>query len=381
MKNIGLIGCGHISETYFRSREYFNNINITACADLNLEAAKKCANEYNINAMSVDDLLADKNIDVILNLTNPTAHYDTIKNTLLAGKHSYCEKPLSIQFDQGKEIIELANSKKLYLGNAPDTFLGGGGQLTKQIIDRGEVGDIKLGNFTFAFPGVQSWHPNPEPWFLKGGGPILDMGPYYYTMLVNLLGPAKSIKATCSTVSDYRKIGEGTKKGSDFKVEIPTSYYIVIEFKCGALIQGFLSFDVINHQSNFIDLYGTKGSIIGPDPNMFGGPIKVSLTEGGTWKEYSTEEMKLGKTNIYNISGRSNEAPTNANYRGVGLSDMLYCIENNLEHRCNGELVLHVLDMLDTTIQSAEQSKTLMLRTTCKETKQFNEKDIAKITK
>ena len=373
MKNIGLIGCGHISETYFRSREYFNNINITACADLNLEAAKKCANEYNIIAKNVDDLLADKSIDVILNLTNPTAHYKTIKNTLLAGKHSYC--------DQGKELIELANSKELYLGNAPDTFLGGGGQLTKQIIDSGEVGDIKLGNFTFAFPGVQSWHPNPEPWFVKGGGPILDMGPYYYTMLVNLLGPAKSIQAISSTASEFRKIGEGSKKGLDFKVEIPTSYYIVIEFKSEAVVQGFLSFDVINHQSNFIDLYGTKGSIIGPDPNMFGGPIKVSLTEGGKWTEYSTEEMKLGKTNIFNKSGRSNEAPTNANYRGVGLSDMLYCIENNLEHRCNGELVLHVLDMLDITIKSAEQTKTLQLRTSCNQTKQFKETDIDLITK
>ena len=381
MKNVGLIGCGHISETYFRSREYFNNINITACADLNLEAANKCANAYNIIVKNVDDLLDDKSIDVILNLTNPTAHYDTIKKTLLAGKHSYCEKPLAIQFDQGKELIELANSKKLYIGNAPDTFLGGGGQLTKQIIERGEVGDIKLGNFTFAFPGVQSWHPNPEPWFMQGGGPILDMGPYYYTMLVNLLGPAKSIKSISSTVSDFRKIGEGPKKGSDFKVEIPTSYYIVIEFKCQAVVQGFLSFDVINHKSNFIDLYGTKGSIIGPDPNMFGGPIKVSLSEGGTWKEYSTEEMKLGKTNIFNKSGRSNEASTNANYRGVGLSDMLYCIENNLEHRCNGELVLHVLDMLDITIKSAEQLKTLQLRTSCNETKPFNEKDIDLITK
>ncbi len=381
MKNVGLIGCGHISETYFRSREYFNNINITACADLNLEAAKKCANEYNIIAKNVDDLLGDKNIDVILNLTNPTAHYQTIKNTLLAGKHSFCEKPLSIQFDQGKELIELANSKKLYLGNAPDTFLGGGSQLTKQIIDRGEVGDIKLGNFTFAFPGVQSWHPNPEPWFIEGGGPVLDMGPYYYTMLINLLGPAKSINAIGSNVSEFRKIGEGPNKGFEFKVEIPTSYYIVIEFKTGAIIQGFLSFDVINHQSNFIDLYGTKGTIIGPDPNMFGGPIKVSLLEGGTWKEYSTEQMKLGKTNIFNDSGRSNESPKNANYRGVGLSDMLYCIENNLEHRCNGELVLHVLDMLDTTIKSAEQNKTLQLRTTCNQPKPFNEKDIDLITK
>jgi len=380
MLNVGLIGCGHISETYFRSRDYFNNINITTCADINIEAAKKCADEYNIIAKNVDDILEDKTIDVILNLTNPTSHYQTIKNTLLAGKHSYCEKPVSIKFEQGKELIDLANSKNLYLGNAPDTFLGAGGQLTKQIIDRGDVGDIKLGNFTFAFPGVQSWHPNPEPWFVEGGGPILDMGPYYYTMLVNLLGPAKSIKAHATKVNKIRKIGAGPKKDDNFNVEIPTSYYILIEFQNHSLIQGFLSFDVINHQSNYLDLYGTKGTIIGPDPNMFGGPIKVSLSEGGDWKEYSTEKMKLGKTNIFNSSGRSNEAATNANYRGVGLSDMLYSIENHLEHRCNGELVLHVLDMLDTTILSAEQSITLQLRTSCKKTKAFTEKEINLIT-
>ena len=145
MLKIGLIGCGHISETYFRSRDYFKNINITTCADLNQEAANRCANQYNIIAKSVDDILGDNQIDVILNLTNPTSHYKTIKDTLLAGKHSYCEKPISIKFEEGKELVELANSKKLYLGNAPDTFLGGGGQLTKQIIERGEIGDIKLG--------------------------------------------------------------------------------------------------------------------------------------------------------------------------------------------------------------------------------------------
>tara|TARA_Y100000590_G_scaffold296320_1_gene333907 strand:- start:1311 stop:2459 length:1149 start_codon:yes stop_codon:yes gene_type:complete len=379
--NIGLIGCGHISETYFRSRDYFNNINITSCADVNIEAANKCAKEYNISSKSVDDLLNDKEIDIILNLTNPTSHYKTIKETLLAGKHSYCEKPLSISFDQGKELVEIANSKKLYLGNAPDTFLGGGGQLTKKIIDSGEVGDIKLGNFTFAFPGVQSWHPNPEPWFIEGGGPVLDMGPYYYTMLVNLLGPAKNIRSYSAKISEYRKIGDGPKIGKEFKVEIPTSYYILIEFHNNALIQGFLSFDVINHQSNFMDFYGTKGSIIGPDPNMFGGPIRVSLTEGGEWKDYSTEDMKLGKTNIFNKSGRSNEAPKNANYRGVGLSDMIYSIENNIKHRCNENLILHVLDMLDTTIQSARQNKLLELRTTCEKTKLFTETEIELISK
>ena len=381
MINVGLIGCGHISETYFRSREYFNNINITTCSDINIEAAKKCANEYNIISKNVDELLNDKNIHVILNLTNPTSHYEIIKKTLDNGKHSYCEKPLAITYNQGKELIELAKSKKLYLGNAPDTFLGGGGQLTKKIIDSGEVGEIKLGNFTFAFPGVQSWHPNPEPWFVEGGGPILDMGPYYYTMLVNLLGPAKNIRAYSTKVSKFRSIGDGPKKGKKFEVEIPTSYYIIIEFCNDAIIQGFLSFDVINHQANFMDLYGTKGSIIGPDPNMFGGPIKVSLIEGGNWKEYSTEDMRLGKTNIFNESGRSNEAPTNANYRGVGLSDMIYSIENNIEHRCNEKLVLHVLDMLDTTILSAQQNEMLDLRTTCEKTKLFLDEEVKKIIK
>ncbi|SVA63611.1 uncharacterized protein METZ01_LOCUS116465 [marine metagenome] len=381
MLKVGLIGCGHISETYFRSQTYFNNINIVACADISIAAANKCAQEYNIQPKNVNDLLADKEIDIILNLTNPISHYEIIKKTLLSNKHSYCEKPFSISFEQGKELVELANSKKLYLGNAPDTFLGGGGQLTKKIIDSGEVGDIKLGNFFFAFPGVQSWHPNPEPWFIEGGGPVLDMGPYYYTMLVNLLGPAKNIKAQATTVSKYRNIGEGIKKGKEFKVEVPTSYHIIIEFNNNAIVQGFLSFDVINHQTNFMEFYGTKGSIIGPDPNMFGGPIKVSLIEGGEWKEYSTEEMKLGKTNIFNKNDRSNEAPTNANYRGVGLSDMIFSIENDCEHRCNEKLILHVLDMLDTTIQSAKKSSTLNLRTTCSKTKQFTESEVALILK
>jgi len=376
MLNVGLIGCGHISETYFRSQTYFNNIDIVACADINIEAANKCAQEYNIQAKDVDDLLVDKEIDIILNLTNPTSHYETIKKTLLSNKHSYCEKPLSISFEQGKELVELANSKKLYLGNAPDTFLGGGGQLTKKIIDSGEVGDIKLGNFMFAFPGVQSWHPNPEPWFIEGGGPVLDMGPYYYTMLVNLLGPAKNIKAQATTVMEYKKIGDGPKKGKEFKVEVPTSYHIIIEFNNNTIIQGFLSFDVINHETNHMEFYGTKGSIIGPDPNMFGGPIKVSLTEGGEWKEYSTEEMKLGKTNIFNESGRSNEAPTNANYRGVGLSDMIYAIENNFGHRCNGELALHVLDMIGSTIKSAEEKNEIQLQSPCEKPKPFLEEEI-----
>ena len=381
MLKVGLIGCGHISETYFRSQNYFNNINIVACADINVDAAKKCAQEYNIDLKNVDDLLASKEIDIVLNLTTPQAHYETIKKTLLSGKHSYCEKPLSIKFEQGKELFNIANEKNLYLGNAPDTFLGGGGQLTRQLIDSREVGDIKLGNFIFAFPGVQPWHPNPEPWFLEGGGPVIDMGPYFYTMLVNLLGPAKKIRAQATMVNEYREIGSGPKKSSKFKVEIPTSYMVSIEFISDAIIQGFISFDVINHQRNHMEFYGTKGSIIGPDPNMFGGPIFASFTEGGEWKEYSTENMKIGKINIFNQSGRSNESPTNANYRGVGLAEMISCIYSNKKHRCNGELALHVLDMIDSTIRSAKISKPIELSTNCEQPKYFPEEEISELIK
>jgi predicted dehydrogenase len=289
----------------------------------------------------------------VLNLTTPQVHYEIIKKTLLAGKHSYCEKPLSTNYDHGAELLQLANDNNLYIGNAPDTFLGGGAQLARQLIDQNKLGDIKLGAINFAFPGVQSFHPEPESWFKKGGGPVIDMGPYYFTALVNLLGPAKNVRAKATKVHDYRTIATGPKKGDKFEVEIPTSLIGSIEFKNSAVIQFFLSFDVINHQRNHIELYGTKGSMIVPDPNMFGGSVFSSCTESGEWKEYSSSDMLIGKTNIFNKSVRSNEEPEVANYRGVGLSEMIDAIKNKRTNRCNGELSLHVLDMIDSTINAA----------------------------
>ena len=382
MKNIGLIGCGNIAETYFRSQQYFNNINFTSCADINLDSAKLCSDKYKIKLQSVEELLNDEDIDIVLNLTIPAAHYDVIKKTLLAGKHSYCEKPLSINFDGGRELVKLAKEKKLYLGNAPDTFLGGGGQLSRQIIDNGSLGDIKLGNFIFASPGLESWHPNPEPWFYENvGGPVIDMCPYFFTMLINLLGPARSVSSISSTVHQQREIGSGPKKGKKFKVETPTSYLINIEFSNGTLIEGLVSFDVINHNRNHMELYGTKGSIIVPDPNMFGGPVKTSSVEAGEWRNHTTEKMQLGKNNIKNHSGKSNESSEQSNYRGVGLSEMIYAIENQVEHRCNGQLALHVLDLIDSTIISAKTNNKITLRSTCDQPLAFTEKDVVKILK
>ena len=382
MKNIGLIGCGNISETYFRSQEYFNNIKFVSCADINNDSAKSCADKYNIKAQSVEDLLNDENIDIVLNLTIPSSHYDIIKKTLIAGKHSYCEKPLSITYNEGNELVNLAKEKKLYIGNAPDTFLGGGGQLSRKLIDDGFLGEIKLGNFIFASPGLESWHPNPEPWFYKNvGGPVIDMCPYFFTMLIHLLGPVKCVNSVSTTVHQQREIGSGPKKGNKFLVETPTSYLIILEFHSGVLIEGFISFDVINHNRNHMELYGTKGSIVIPDPNMFGGPVKTSITEAGEWKEHSTEKMYLGKNNIQNHSGRSNEASEQSNYRGVGLSEMIHAIENKTNHRCNGQLALHVLDLIESTMSAAKTKNKILLRSTCDQPNSFEEQDILKIIK
>ena len=381
MKKVGLIGCGNIAETYFRSQEYFNNIKFISCADVYEEASRKCAKENNINAQTVDELLSNSDVEVVLNLTIPQAHYEVTKKTLLANKHSYCEKPLSISFDQGKELVEIAKNRNLYLGNAPDTFLGGGGQLARQKIDDGEIGKILTGNFIFAFPGVETFHPNPESWFLKGGGPIIDMGPYFFTTLVNLLGPAKNVRARGKKFTNQREYQVGPKKGQMFNVEILTSVMFDIEFHNDAIIQGFISFDVENHGRNHMELYGTNGSIIVPDPNMFGGPVITSKELGSEWNEYSVEDKHLGKTNIINSSVRSNEAPKQANYRGVGLAEMIYSIENNLEHRCNGELALHVLELIESTIQSAETGTEVELETTCKKPTPFTEDQIKIIMK
>ena len=205
---VGLIGCGHIAETYFRAHKYFNNFKIIKCADIRDKAAKKCAYKYGIKALSVKELLKDKEIEIILNLTIPKAHYEVAKKALLHNKHVYSEKPMAINLNDGKELLKIAKRKKLYIGNAPDTFLGGGNQKARNLLDKNIIGKVKFGTAIFAFPGIQSYHPNPEPWFKKkGGGPVIDMGPYYLTALVNLLGPAKEVSGSIMRGVKKRTIG------------------------------------------------------------------------------------------------------------------------------------------------------------------------------
>ena len=379
---VGLIGCGHISETYFRAEKYFNNIKIVKCADINHANALKCAKTYKIKALSVKDLLKDQEVEIILNLTIPKAHYQVAKQSLLNGKHVYSEKPMAINFKDGLDLVKIAKRKKLYIGNAPDTFLGGGIQKSKELVEKNILGKISLGNAIFAFPGVQSYHPNPEPWFAKKeGGPVIDMGPYYLTALVNLLGPAKKVTGSIMEGVKRRTIGIGPKKNKTFKVECPTTYLSTIQFENGTIIRLTLSFDVIAHQRNHIELYGSKGSMIVPDPNMFGGSVYVCNKLGDPWKEYKTNKMHLGKINIRSQSSRANESPTNANYRGAGLAEMAYSIENKKINKCNGELSLHVLDIIQSTMKACKTNKPQVIKTTCKKPSLFNTKDIKKILK
>ena len=379
---VGLIGCGHIAETYFRAHKYFNNFRIIKCADINHLAAKKCASTYKIKALSVKNLLKDKEIEIILNLTVPKAHFEVSKKALLNNKHVYTEKPMAINLKDGKELLKISKRKRLYIGNAPDTFLGGGNQKSKEILEKNFVGKINLGNIIFAYPGVQSYHPNPEPWFAKKeGGPVIDMGPYYLTALVNLLGPAKQVWGSYMWNKKKRIIGVGPRKGKSIKVLCPTTYLGTIFFNSGAIIRFTLSFDVIAHHRNHIELYGSKGSILVPDPNMFGGSVYTCKKLGGTWKEHKTNKMFLGKINIRQKSLRANEAPINANYRGVGLAEMAYCIQNKKKHRCNGELSFHVLDIIQSIMKAARKRKRISIKSTCKIPKQFSNSEIRKILK
>ena len=379
---IGLIGCGHIAETYFRAEKYFNNIKIIKCADINEKASKRCALNFGIKSVTVNELLKDKEIEIILNLTIPKAHYQISKKALINGKHVYSEKPLAINLNDGKTLLKISKKKKLYLGNAPDTFLGGGIQKSKELVEKNIIGNVKLGNAVFAFPGIQSYHPNPEPWFTKKeGGPVIDMGPYYITALVNLLGPAKKVTGTIIQGQKYRTIGIGPKKGKKFKVECPTTYLSTITFKNNSVIRLTLSFDVIAHQRNHIELYGEKGSMIVPDPNMFGGSVLTCNKLGDNWREFKTSKMPLGRINIRTQSSRANETPTNANYRGVGLSEMAYSIENKRKHLCSGEISLHVLDIITSIMKAARSGKIQYINTFCAKPKKFSKLDIKKLLK
>lgn len=367
--NIGIIGCGNISSVYFNAHLLYNNFKVIACADINEDVAKKSASVFNIAFQTVDEILSNPNIDIILNLTIPSAHKEIIIKTLNSGKHSFSEKPLAISFEEGKEINKLIKEKNLYVGCAPDTFLGSACQKARQIIDENKIGNIVLGTFNLMSHGMEHWHPNPDFFFKPGAGPIFDVGVYYITQLVNLLGPVESLVSVSGTASQERLITSNPRNGEKIIVETPTTLMGVLNFTNKTKIQLFASWDVWKHEHSTIELYGLTGSMIIPDPNYFGGQLKIS-NKDKDWEIIDTKDMLLGCPNMQDGENII------ANYRGIGLSDMVNSISIGKKNRCSFDLAYHVLEVMDGILKSSLNSTIYKTSTTCDRPNYLSENEI-----
>ena len=371
---VGLVGCGTISDIYLTNAPRFRDIAIVACADLRPDAAARQAAAYGIAQRSPDELLASPDIDIVLNLTIPDAHAAVSLAALAAGKHVYSEKPLATTLADGLAIKRLAESSGLRVGAAPDTVLGAAVQDARRQIDAGAIGRPLLGVATVLSHGMEDWHPNPGFFFRAGGGPVLDMGPYYLTTLVTLLGPVASVSATAQTGSAERIVSaEGSPlRGSRIAVETPTTLSALLSFANGAEVAFLASWDVWRHGMLPLELHGTDGSIRLPDPNWFGGDVAVAAGRGD-WRITATSERVFGRPNW------PREAPAEANHRGLGLAEMARAIVEDRPHRASGDLALHVLAVMAAILRAAETRAPVAVAPSCTRPEPLGEAEAASL--
>lgn len=343
---VGMVGCGCISGAYIKGAGMFDVLDLVACADLDMDLARKTAEENGIpKACTYEEMLADDSVDMVLNLTTPQAHASLNKMALDAGKHVYVEKPFALSREDGKEVLELAKKKGLRVGCAPDTFLGAGIQTCRKILDDGWIGEPTAAVAFLACPGHEGWHPKPDFYYLKGGGPMLDMGPYYLTALVNLLGPVAEICGVTKKTHDTRYAMNGEGAPRPMGVEINTHQTACLRFVNGVAGTLITSFDVQKHNLPRIEIYGTQGTLVVPDPNTFGGPISLFQVNN---KEKGWQEMPL-------------ITPYFENSRSIGAADMACAILNKRPHRVSGDLAHHVLDCMLAVDESSENSRYVKL--------------------
>ena len=351
---IGIVGCGMISDAYFKAAARFRNIQVVACCDTLPERAAAKAEEYNCRAVSYQELLNSPDVEIILNLTPPQAHCQVLTDALNAGKHAYTEKPFGTDEAEVNAVCELAKAKGLRLGCAPDTFLGGGLQTARKALDDNWIGKVLSGTAIVMGRGPEKWGHAPF-FYDKGAGPMLDLGPYYITALVSLLGPAKSVTAVTTRGSDHRTFGANIapqyqdkyQPFNDYPVNVDTHQTGIIEFACGAVVTVIASFDVFHHQHNPIELYGDQGTMIIPDPNTFGGEVKI-FRPG--MENFQTLPMPF----IYQSNSRS-----------IGIADMAKAIADNRPHRASAELARHVIEIMFAFEASSKQGKKVMITSTC----------------
>ena len=346
---VGIIGCGNISSIYMENCKNFDHLELIACADLDEQRAVSQAEKYGIpKACSVDEILQDKEIDLIINLTIPKAHAAVCLQALEAGKHVYTEKPLAVTREEGKQILETAKKQNRLVGSAPDTFLGAGIQTAIHLIEQGEIG-TPIGASAFMISrGHEHWHPDPAFYYDIGGGPMFDMGPYYLTALVSLLGPIKRISGSARISYPERLITSQPKAGETIKVNTPTHIAGTIDFSSGAIGTLTTTFDAFGGSTlPPIEINGSEGTLLVPDPNTFGGPVKIRKRDE---KEFTEIPLSYGFSQ---------------NSRGLGVADMATAILNGKSFRANGQLAYHVLEAMHGFHVSSETSTHYLMESTC----------------
>ncbi len=345
---VGIIGCGNISGIYLQNlTKTFRNIELAACADMVAERAEAKAAEHGITAMSVESLLADPSISIIVNLTIPKAHAAVTLAALEAGKHVYLEKPFAITREDGQAMLAKAREKGLRIGCAPDTFLGGGIQTVRKLLDDGWIGRPTGATAFMTCHGHESWHPDPEFYYEVGGGPLFDMGPYYLTALVNLLGPVASVAGHADATFPTRTITSEKKYGKVIDVEVPTHVTGLLRFVAGQSATVMTTFDVWHSTLPRIELYGSEGTLLVPDPNTFGGPVLLRRMGQADWTP-----MPLS----HGFSDNS---------RGIGVADMARGIAAGTPHRADMALAYHVLDIMHGIHDAARLERTVAIASTC----------------
>jgi predicted dehydrogenase len=357
---VGIMGAGNISSAYLRLAPLFKGLEVRGVADILPEAAKKRAEEFNVKAMTPDELLKNSEIDVVVNLTIPSTHYQVSMDAVSAGKHAYSEKPFVLTLEEGKSLKKAADERNLRVGSAPDTFLGGAHQQVRQLIDSGKLGKITSGTTHVMSRGMEHWHPNPDFFFQVGAGPVLDVGPYYVTDLIHLIGPVKRVTAFTGMARASREVtAEGPYKGTQIKVGTPTTIHGVLEFHSGAIVTIGASWDVFSHGHHNIELYGTEGTVYVPDPNFFGGDVVIT-DQSGTKSKVEPWDHPFGKTNQTGGDGIGR-----ANYRTAGLADMMAAVDAGRAARCGLDVALHAVDVMTSLLKAGESGQVLTLTTSC----------------
>ncbi len=347
MTRIGFVGVGAISGIYLENiTNRFKDIEIIGVCDLIRERAENAVKKYNIPKLYNDmyELFADPDVDIVLNITRPYEHYEVTKAALLAGKPVYSEKPLGATWEEGLELVKLAEERGLWIAGAPDTYMGAGIQTCRKLTDEGAIGDVVGATAFMTCHGHESWHPDPEFYYKFGGGPMLDMGPYYVTALVNLMGGVKRVGGMISTPFATRTCTCPQHDGEVITVDVPTSYYGVMEFESGAVASILTSFDIYGAKLPIIEIYGSKGTLRVPDPNCFGGPVVLHTPEQG--------DVEIPLTFDY---------PENS--RALGLAEMASALKAGRRPRASYKQTLHVLEVLTGFERAAKSGGYLELTT------------------